>query len=280
MEQSCRAIERAQPLRLLQGLNYLERAAALDVVNSYLNPEDNNTTKEDADRAKDSLQEPEKQGLSDLYAPRYTKGSTDHDLVERNRENNDPIAQELIRRIDSLPEQDLFLAASLDEEHEREISHEMERETFVERPPYVEPLEPCVDEHLEQFIMSGTLEDYQLFDSAYDVVVRKTSIKPLGSKRHPWYHLRVSKGFSKTVKRPTSGFYNNYLRPVTFIVTNKQEMKPTACLIISPFEANKYLRLLQSEESQLTLHVYEPRVAKNMVSVDEGLDPTLESVED
>ena len=278
LEQSCQALERAQPLRLLQGLNYLERKAAMSVANSHLSQGNDRAPEEDVKRALRTLEEPENQGLFDLYAPTFAKANTGRDLVERNRSNDDPMAQEIIRLIDSLPHEELFLADSLDEEHEREIQNEREKVTQVQRPPLVEPLKPCADACLEPFITSGKLDDFHKFPLAYDVVLLKTSIKSLESKRHPWYHLRVSKDFAETVKRPTSGFFNNYLRPVNFILTNKLEMKPVQCLIISPFEANKYLRLLQSPESKLTLHIYEPRVAKAMMSVDEGIAPLSKSV--
>ena len=156
----------------------------------------------------------------------------------------------------------------------------MERETQVQRPPKIESLIPTLDPNLQAFINSGRLEDFQKFTLAYEVIVQRTSIKSLGNERHPWYHLRVTKDFSNTVEKPATGVYDNYLRPVNFVLTSKDEIKPGTLLVISPHEANEYLRDIQNPRAHVNLHIYEPRITKSMGTVDYGPDPPTASMVD
>ena len=279
LEQSCCAIEQAQTLRILQGLSHGQRRANMK---AFL---EKHSKGDEIDHNVDcfsdvvlKFREKEAQRLKDLYEPPHKKAKDVMNTIQLSQGDSDPTMQELRRIWHSLTKS-AHETAALGEEHEREIAHEVERETQIQRPPKVGSLEREVDPDLQAFINSGVLEDFQKFTLAYDIVVQKTSIKSLGSKRHPWYHIRATRGFANTVQKPASGFYDNYLRPVNFVLTSKDEIKPSTLLMISPWETNTYLREIQSANSHVILHIYEPRVTKSMRSVDFGLDPPPASME-
>ena len=278
MRQSCQAIERAQSLRILQGLNYVHRRSALTAASEAIGVRHGISNPHGLLASLMNLREKETQRLADLYAPEHMKSSDRLGLVEENRDSNDPVVQDLISKFDRLPKKESTLFVPLDEEHEREISHEIEQETLVQRPPRMEPVARSVDPHLKDFIIDSSLENYLKFSLVLDVFTPMISIQLLNGIQDPWSHIRATTDFASTVEQPSSGHFDNYLRPVTFVLTCKKEVKPASLLIISPWELNEYVRLIQSSKSKVNLHVYEPRVAKGVLSVDYGLDPPTPSM--
>lgn len=277
LEQSCRSIERSQPLRILQGLNHSQRAATMDHFSkTYTNLEELTT---DVDRRSElvtAFREKEEQSLNDLYAPAPLKAKVEPRLIDFSQNIPDPIVQTLLGMWGDL-DSTASKGAAMHEEHEREVAHEVEEETQVERPPKVKALRRTVDPDLQTFITTGCLEDFMRFSVAFDRIVRTTSATS-GGRCDPWAHLRVTSDFARTVKRPQSGHYDNYLRPVNWILTCKQEVKPSFLLIISQYEANELMREIQAPSSGVNLHIYEPKVTKSMGSVDFGMEPPSRSM--
>ncbi len=163
------------------------------------------------------------------------------------------------------------------EEHEREVGHEVEQETQVERPPKVKALPRAVDPDLAGFVTTGRLVKLSRFSTAYERVVKQTSVISHGNSDF-WTRLLVTRDFARTVQRPQLGYYDSYLRPVNWVLTSKQQNKPKSLLIISQYEANELLRNIQAPSSGVNLHIYEPRVTKSMGSVDSGMDPESRSM--
>ena len=281
LEQSCRSIERAQPLRVLQGLSYACRMRAMkNFLDRYGAFDEAFKDLEASSTAIISFREREQQHLVDLYAPFHMKALDVPDIIQISQRSDDPTVQKLLRIWKSL--RNPVGGATFGEEHEREIAHEVERETQIQRPPRAEPMESLIDPKLEDFVTKGDFGGYMQFSTGYDAIFDKTSIKPLGDlgdKLHPWHHIRVTEGFANTVEQPPTGFYDNFLRPVNYILTNKEECEPTMLLIVSPREVNTFLRDIQSSTSKVRLRIYEPRVARIMRSVDFGSDPPSESME-
>lgn len=225
-----------------------------------------------------AFREKEEQRLQDLYAPASLKDNVLPGVIESSQTISDPTVQELLemwRGLDSAG----FEGASMHEEHEREVAHEVEQETQIQRPPKVQALPRAVDAKLLDFINTGRLENFMKFAIVYDRVVKMTSAK-LDGKSDPWPHLRVTTDFARTVERPQSGYYDSYLRPINFVLTCKREVKPGFLLIISQYEANELLREIQDPASGVRLQVYEPRVMKSMTAVDVGTEPVSQSVDD
>ena len=222
------------------------------------------------------FREKEEQRLNDLYAPALLKKNAVPGITESSHDIPDPIVQTLLglwEQLDSTASE----GASMHEEHEREVAHEVEQETQIERPPKAKALVRVIDPNLEAFVTTGELEDYSLFALACNRVLSMTSVN-LGRPLHLWAHLRVTRDFTRTVQQPQLGYYDDYLRPVNWVLTSKREIKPTFLLIISQYEANELLRKIQAPSSGVNLHIYEPRVTKSMGSVDSGMEPTSHSM--
>ena len=70
------------------------------------------------------------------------------------------------------------------------------------------------------------------------------------------------------MERPAAGYYDEYLRPVNWILTRKVRGSNTKLLIVSQFEVNNLLNVITNPSSAVVLHSYEPRVTRTMLSVD------------
>lgn len=279
LEQSCQSIERSQPLRILQGLNHSQRQVIMHRFSSTFPDLDNLAKEVDlSSELVSAFREKEEQRLHDLYAPASLKDNVLPGVIESSQTISDPTVQKLLemwRGLDSAG----FEGASMHEEHEREVAHEVEKETQIQRPPKMQALPRAVDADLLDFINTGRLENFMKFAIVYDGVVKMTSAK-LDGKSDPWPHLRVTKDFARTVERPQSGYYDSYLRPINFVLTCKREVKPWFLLIITQYEANELLREIQDPASGVRLQVYEPRIMKSETAVDVGTEPVSQSVDD
>ena len=278
LEQSCQSIERSQPLRILQGLNHRRRQLTRKRFSEkYPNLDDLAEEIDASSELVTAFREKEEQRLQDLYAPTPMKDNELPGIIESSQYVSDPTVQELLkmwRALDSAGSE----GASMHEEHEREVAHEVEQENQIQRPPKLNALPRAVDPDLEDFIATGQLNTFMKFSIVYDCIVKTTSARPEG--KDPWPHLRATKDFVRTVEPPQSGYYDSYLRPVNFVLTSKLETRPTFLLIISPYEANEFMREIQDPASGVRLQVYEPRVMKSMTAVDVGAEPVFKSVED
>ena len=279
LEQSCRSIERSQPLRILQGLNHSGRELIMDrFADTYKDLGNLAKEAKSSSELVTAFREKEEQSLNDLYAPALLKTNAVPGIIELSQNIPEPIVQTLLGMW-----KDLGSTASdealMHEEHEREVAHEVEQETRVERPPKVEAQSPAVDPDLEAFVTTGSPEDYSRFSRAYNRVMKQTSVILHRPSDH-WAQLRVTKDFARTVKRPRSGYYDDYLRPVNWILTSKREVEPTFLLIISQYEANEFMDDIQAPSSGVNLHIYEPKVSKSMDSVDSGMLSTSYSAKE
>ncbi len=268
LEQSCLNIERCQPLRVLQGLGYHQRE---NVAQTFFEkfPYGKGTTAEDlrSDEVK-AFREKADQGLNDLYAPAALKTRVLPDIIQSSQQNTSPMVQSLLatwRELDNcMPE-----GATMHEEHEREVAHEVEQETEIERPPRVKPLRPCVDKRLRKYIQTGNIQDFRKFALAFNGVAESSSAAPLiTNAKSAWNHIHVTKGFIETVERPISGFYDNYYRPVNWALARKYETGATGLLLLSQYEVNELLDVIRHDLSEVILHIYEPRVTKSLNAVD------------
>ena len=266
LEQSCLSIERSQPLRVLQGLNHYHRQKTMTAfVKEYSNLGD---VAKERDATKGfilAFREKEEQRLNDLYAPAALKTSNMPNVIDSSQEDRDPTVQKLLamwRRVDfSISE-----GASMQEEHEREVAHEVEQETQVQRPPRMKALDRRVDPLLRKFVRTGSDMVLQQFRRAYDVVSHTSA--NCAASAELVRHLRVTMDFIHTVARPLSGHYDSYLRPTNWILTTNRSAKPTELLLISQYEANQLFDDIQANFAHVKLHTYEPRVTKSMRAVD------------
>ena len=261
LAQSLMHIERSEPLRIMQGLSYHRRQK---VAQRYL------TVRLEADKRKSAAQdfvENEEQSLHDLYAPSTLKAPSDSSLLQVSSKDTDPEVQILLHRWNQI-DPSTADGANVQEEHEREVAHEVEQETEIQRPPRAKPLKEIVDENLEKYVKGGSLNVFDLFKYADEAIVRKSSAAKLLGKKRVWNGLRVSKGFCSTVESPVSGYLDEYLRPVNWILTRKADQNASRLLIISQHEVNQLFGAINDPSSAVTLHIYEPKVTRTMSSVD------------
>ncbi|CAE6446943.1 unnamed protein product [Rhizoctonia solani] len=151
---------------------------------------------------------------------------------------------------------------SMDEEQEREVAHEVERQQETQRPPKGEAKGHAIHPDVERFISTGDLQTAQ------------SGIIPLFSPfyaSHPeisnsWSRLLfASADFLQTVDGYSSNTLSEYMRPVNWIVS-----AGSLRVVLGPYEVNKLLPLIR-KSSKVQLHVYAPRVSLSMRSFS-GLD--------
>ena len=261
LEQSCLSIERSQPLRVIQGISHQRRQHMMDTFFGEFSRLDNLADNVKwTDNSIENFREKEKQTLQDLYGPISVSkdvfaGAPETAIVQG--------LKEVWRNLDS----NFSAIASMHEEHERELAPEVEKEVAVQRPQKITPLDPLVDPHLRTFVFSRHFQELQNFANAFDSVLIHSSAKEKDAAP-VWEHIKVTKDFVNTVERPMSGVYNDYFRPVNWVLTSKAEAKPTFFLLISQHEVNKLWGAIRSPNSAVRLRQYEPRVTKSMRSVD------------
>lgn len=263
LAQSCLNIERSEPLRIFQGLSYHHRQHAAQ---RYFAPEREEGGISDSIAA-DTFIEKEKQSLCDLYAPSLMKATDELSLLKISSQDSSSEVQTLLHRWKQIDPNAVDSAKVL-EEHEREVAHEVEQETEIQRPPPAKPLREMVDARLKTYVQNGASQTLKLFRTVDQAIVRKSSAGRLAGLHLVWPDIRVSDGFYSVVEKPASGFYDDYFRPVNWILTSKHASPITELLIISQYEANKLMSAIWHPSSAVLLHVYEPRVTRAMSSVD------------
>ena len=267
LEESYQHIQDSQPLRVLQGLNFHRRRDAMTKLIQSLPSIKDSMGLEVRENHRRSLVEHESQSLRDLYAPAQWRGVGDADVVSISRKSSDKNIQDLIGIWDQIGIQALQ-SATMHEEHEREVSCEVEQETQIERPPMATPLNPMMDSGLPKLIRKGTSSAFTKFLSAYTGILRHSSSAYLVKcQSEPWSRLRVSKDFINTIKQYSRSSSNDYFRPVNWILVSKDTRNDNA-LLISQYEVNQIFDDIRAPTSQVTLISYEPRVTRSMPSLD------------
>ncbi|KAG8689950.1 hypothetical protein FRC11_014718 [Ceratobasidium sp. 423] len=146
----------------------------------------------------------------------------------------------------------------MDEEQEREVSHEVEREQQIERPPKGAPATHSLHDDVKLFIESGTIPP--------SLSGIKPLFRPLSSihpdRLKPWTRkLYASLDFLRTLAKQPSNQLGDYMRPVNWIVRGSDDVR----LVLSPFEVNELLPFIR-QSPDVQLHVYSPRVIQSMKS--------------
>lgn len=108
--------------------------------------------------------------------------------------------------------------SSMDNEQEREVAHEIERERQVERPGQVKPLKPSISNGLVNFIDTGTLDlrkgtnvffAFEVFmESSAGVHSQRQQVDPES------FSLFVTGDFKRSVELSPNSNLDEYLRPV------------------------------------------------------------------
>ena len=199
--------------------------------------------------------QPEVKSLMELYAPQDASNPTAFTVPE--------IRERCINLgIISLHE------GGMDEEQEREVIHEVQREREVERPPRVSPIKHSLSKEVTNFVKTGAiLKKSSVFHPVFTTLVNTSTVM---NEPHVWSRwIFATKDFCRTVN-PAQGSastkMDEFLRPVQWIVSSQTAVRQLL-VILSPHEVNELLPEIRKSE-HIHLHLYTPRTTKSMVPSD------------
>jgi hypothetical protein len=148
------------------------------------------------------------------------------------------------------------------EEQEREISHEVERERQIQRPPPAKPLLHSLHPDVIYYTKHGMFPPAAgTFKHAF-TTMQDTSAGQFLDFDFSLSNVFVTEDFVNVVHDFENFRRDEYLRPVHWILSSTITKE---ILLISPYEADQLIIRLQNQ-SLVRLHVYAPKVTKTMVS--------------
>jgi hypothetical protein len=156
-----------------------------------------------------------------------------------------------------------FANATFQEEQERELSPENEREQQVELPPASEPHIHAVHEDLKRFVRGDIFyrSSPHAFRPAFKSLCDTSAIQ--GFETGAWPDdLLVTTDFTRTIHAPRDQLMDSFLRPVHWIISRKKSDK-VEIVIVSPYEAQELLPSIRQQRAVI-LHVYAPRLSSSM----------------
>ena len=238
---TCDDIQQRAPHWALQGTDHSSRYAAWSRF-----CQDHLTAQE----LSDNWLQPEAKSLENIYGPH----NSTHSLT---------VTSDIRRRCEELGILSLR-NASLDEEQEREVIHEAERERQVERPQRVSPAIHSIHQDVITFVKTGVIP---LNSKAFHPAFKTLDATSAATKEaHVWSScVLVTTDFQRTVE--SSKNVDDYMRPVQWIVSGENAGKE-ALVILSPHEINHLLTAIRSSD-RVHLHLYTPRVLKSMRPCDD-----------
>ncbi|KAG1725810.1 uncharacterized protein EDB91DRAFT_1061951 [Suillus paluster] len=199
--------------------------------------------------------QPEERSLEDMYAPSSSP---------RPFESLDPDIQRKCSELGVL----LASARRMDEEQEREVVHEVERERErrVERPPRVKPAAHVLHADVRLFVKTGQIPAMSsAFYPALSSLVNTTA----GFHEHDqWAHnVLVTHDFTRTVNTLSHQKADDYLRPVNWVIFSDNGRCPVL-VVVSPHEADTLLPAIR-RSNVVHLCIYAPRTTKMMLACDD-----------
>ncbi|THH08221.1 hypothetical protein EW146_g9064, partial [Bondarzewia mesenterica] len=240
MLETCADIERHAPHWAQQGLDYDRRRGA------YL--DHSGSSEGDVEILKRGWLQPEARTLEEMYAPSFSSGSSPeyHEALE---------VPALRERLDLLGVK-VLSDTKTEEEQEREVSHEIERENQVERPPKAIPASHNLHVDVRNFVRTG--------DVPHGSSQFLSLFRPLRASQAWSRSLLATADFMTTITPIASFSLTDYLRPVNWILSSSRR-GAIVLVAISPFEANALLPEIRKSQA-VHLHIYTPRVIQAMKS--------------
>ncbi|QRW06895.1 kinase-like protein [Ceratobasidium sp. AG-Ba] len=241
MLETCRDLEHNISHWAQQGLEYGRRAKAQQ--------EFSKTTSQEA--LKRGWVSPESRSLEDMYGVSSLSGSGSELFTQQalaNSELNKRLAELGVRRLDD---------PSMAEEQEREVSHEVERERQVERPPKSRPASHEVDPAIKTYIQTGGFSS-----GTHSLRYMFKVLPPAAFSRDTWPRkLLTTFDFSEVIDDSKSTSLSDYMRPLHWILCGSGGIM----IALSPYEVNELLPEIRRSK-HVRLHVFTPRVTQSMTS--------------
>ncbi|KAG5729437.1 hypothetical protein E4T56_gene6157, partial [Termitomyces sp. T112] len=241
MWQTCENIRRYIPHWVQQGVEYKRRNDA------WVLHERDPSAPGALQKLRSSWEEPDARTLNEMYGLQSDPLVTSfHPAFE---------LPNLKERLDQLGVS-VLSDVGADEEQERQVFKEAEKERQRELPPKVEPASPQLHKALKSLIQSGNFNP----DPSPPFILL---FSPLRSK-HEWSNALFStEDFATTVKGGAS--VGDFLRPVNWILSAPAHR---VLIVLSPFEVNQLLPLIWKSK-HVHLHIYTPRVNQNMKTTED-----------
>ena len=242
MLETCTDIQTRASHWIQQGLDFKTRHSAWNELSS---------SPASISALKTAWLQPEERTLEDMYAP-----------------CNSPQALRIFDPEIQKKREELGVSSTserrMDEEQEREVVHEVERERQVERPAKVEPASHALHAHVRRFVETGRIPvGSPAFLQVLSSLVSTTIAFPERSK---WaQNVLVTSDFARTVS--TVHKANEYLRPVNWVVASNIGLWPVL-VVMSPDEVNTLLPSIR-RSNVVHLCVYTPRTIKTMQACDD-----------
>ena len=247
MQETCSDLLHHAPHWAQQGLEYKTRHMAMQAM-----PHEPSTP--DISALKVAWLQPEAKSIAEMY---------DVDKLHPELSSNHAFQfADLTDRLNLLGIQRVA-GINLDEEQEREVSHEREVEQELQRPPPRKPHKPSVHKDVKQLVSHGTLQVGSGILSAFETL-KAVRYWPgsLASSSPADTHLLVTLDFSKTLD---GGSDVQSLKPVNFVLS----IRRTAVLVIlSQYEVNELLPTIRTSP-HVRLHLYSPRTSKSSPRFDD-----------
>ena len=253
IHETCSQTQKSIPLWASQGIGHQARQSAWD---QYFESNDHSTLTE-------VWQQPEFHTLEEMYGVSDTQK---HSIVRvineqltcsslRNRHAQLQTIRERCEEFEITSLQDV----SVQEEQEREVSNEVEREQQVEPPGPARPAQHHLHPELITFIKTGITSNRSTVFMPMMNALQGTSFYTM-VEHGPWATtLLATIDFVNTVEPRTNADYDDYLRPVSWIVSSSRVGKKPILCLFSPYEVNELLPLIQNSK-WVNLHMYSPKV--------------------
>ncbi|KAI9711479.1 MAG: hypothetical protein M1820_002042 [Bogoriella megaspora] len=260
---TCEVIEKARPLRLLQGLQHLRRQRFIIAFQDFSDRRKEEPVPQGRwERLWRDMQEEESQDLKRLYSPDHDPTAVFERLIDRK--SNDAIMVELIKEYDNLRRNGIVYS-NLDEEHEHEITREMQQELHyqIEKPFAVDASRHTVSSSLEEYINKGMLPSNDPLPYAFNQFKPSSAEKGLEIFKPEFSIIRATNDFLHTVKLPGNSPIDFYLsQPDWVLYSSVSGAEP---VIISQHEANECMPAILCSPC-VRLVPYGPRIRQSVVA--------------
>ena len=154
----------------------------------------------------------------------------------------------------------------LDEEQEREVSHEIEREEQVQRPSSKSPCQHHLSADVKKFVQTGSFSERSpSFIWAFSLLAKSPAELPNGWQGQLW----ATSDFARTVASQSPAL--DFFRPVQWVVSTvpfSRTGEDPLFVLVSSFEANELLPDIR-RYMKVRLHVFTPRLASDMEPCDD-----------
>ena len=246
MSNTCADIEHHVPQWVEQGVDYHNRQIE-DRAFSTFRP--------DVNLLKNAWLQSATQSLDEMYG-----------LVTKSSSNSVRDIPAMHQRLQMLRVTDVH-GARMEEEQEREISHEFEQEPPQDGPPKVQPAVHHLDNEVRHFVQEGIIPaNPEIF---FPLMTPLRSVSDTLIPPNPWSrHLLATRDFMTTTESgKEKSVLTEYLRPINWIISCSSDGN-LVLVVMSPYEVNILLEDIRASK-HVRLHMYAPRTAQAMKPFDD-----------